>query len=74
MQQLNNLHPEEQLQSVLNDQNAKDLAASLTSILEGCNLKPLTELICMMLRLNPHERISLEEVNVRLSYLHSKLT
>lgn len=72
--QLNNLNPEEQLQSVFNDLTTKNLAKSLPRLLKDCDFTPLTDLMKMMTRLNPHERISLEEVHVRLRYFHSKLT
>lgn len=36
-------------------------------------MPPLVELVEMMLRLNPHERVALEEVHVRLRHLHTKL-
>lgn len=56
------------------DQSPKDLGGSIPKILKDCSLRQLAELIQLMTRLNPAERITLEEVNVRLRHLHSKLT
>jgi hypothetical protein len=39
----------------------------------NCNCQPMIDLLTLMLKVNPNERISFEEVLVRLRHIENKL-
>lgn len=71
---INSLFPTQQLQSILNDPPAKLEGKSFVeSISEVCSYQPMIELLGLMVKVNPNERISFEEVQVRLRHIDFKI-